>query len=216
MLQSIPSAGEIKKLPAFRSGLCWFVVLGCLTGIPTAGQAADRHDPATHWAYQPIRTPAVPWTKGSWANNPIDAFIAARHAAKGLTPRRRRLAVFLSAGCRLICWVCRRRRKKSKRSSPIVLPTHTRNSSIVCLLRRITASAGAGTGSTWPAGRNRKGYESNHPHPYAWRYRDYVVRGFNRDKPYPQFRPRAVGRRRDSRLTRTTTSSPPASSPPHA
>jgi hypothetical protein len=31
-----------------------------------------------------------------------------------------------------------------------------------------------------------EGYESNHPRPYAWRYRDYVVQSF-RDKPYDRF-----------------------------
>src|SRR5262249_28594069 len=32
-----------------------------------------------------------------------------------------------------------------------------------------------------------EGYESDHPRPYAYRYRDYVVRSFNDDRPYDQF-----------------------------
>jgi hypothetical protein len=32
-----------------------------------------------------------------------------------------------------------------------------------------------------------EGYESDHVRPYAWRYRDYVVDSFNRDKPYDRF-----------------------------
>jgi len=32
-----------------------------------------------------------------------------------------------------------------------------------------------------------EGYESNHPRPYAWRYRDYVVQSFNEDKPFSLF-----------------------------
>src|SRR5205807_3790484 len=32
-----------------------------------------------------------------------------------------------------------------------------------------------------------EGYESNHARPYAWRYRDYVVRSFNADKPFDRF-----------------------------
>ncbi len=31
------------------------------------------------------------------------------------------------------------------------------------------------------------GYEDDHDRPNAWRYRDYVVRSFNEDKPYNQF-----------------------------
>ena len=32
-----------------------------------------------------------------------------------------------------------------------------------------------------------EGYESNHLRPYSWRYRDYVVRSFNEDKPFALF-----------------------------
>lgn len=31
------------------------------------------------------------------------------------------------------------------------------------------------------------GYQHDIPRPYAWRYRDYVVKSFNEDKPYSQF-----------------------------
>ncbi len=31
------------------------------------------------------------------------------------------------------------------------------------------------------------GYESDSERPHAWRYRDYVVRSFNEDKPYDRF-----------------------------
>jgi hypothetical protein len=32
-----------------------------------------------------------------------------------------------------------------------------------------------------------QGFEMNQPRPNAWRYRDYVIRAFNEDKPYDQF-----------------------------
>jgi hypothetical protein len=31
------------------------------------------------------------------------------------------------------------------------------------------------------------GYERDGPKPYAWRFRDYVIRAFNEDRPYDQF-----------------------------
>src|SRR5262249_56913115 len=31
------------------------------------------------------------------------------------------------------------------------------------------------------------GYERDGPKPFAWRYRDYVIRAFNTDKPYDRF-----------------------------
>ena len=32
-----------------------------------------------------------------------------------------------------------------------------------------------------------EGYETNLPRPNAWPYRDYVIRAFNRDTPFPRF-----------------------------
>lgn len=31
------------------------------------------------------------------------------------------------------------------------------------------------------------GFKSDEPRPNIWRYRDYVIRAFNNDKPYDQF-----------------------------
>src|SRR5207248_1970774 len=39
----------------------------------------------SHWAFVPVVRPAVPRT-GTWARNPIDAFISARLAKEGLEP----------------------------------------------------------------------------------------------------------------------------------
>jgi hypothetical protein len=44
-------------------------------------------DPRKHWAFQPVRKPALPAVKKKdWSANPIDAFILAKLEAKGLTP----------------------------------------------------------------------------------------------------------------------------------
>src|SRR5690349_17159454 len=87
MTLPMPSNGKIEKLSAFPSWQSCFVVLVCLCCLPTTGRAADKRDPASHWAYQPIQRSAVPQiNRGNGANNPIDAFIASRHAAKGLRP----------------------------------------------------------------------------------------------------------------------------------
>ena len=66
-------------------------------------------------------------------------------------------------------------------------PTPTNGSSINCL-------ASPHYGEKW--GRHwldlvryaeTNGYERDGPKPYAWRYRDYVIRSFNADKPYDTF-----------------------------
>lgn len=46
-----------------------------------------EEDPREHWAFQTPRRPTVPSAADSkWVRNPIDAFIAAEHAKRGLTP----------------------------------------------------------------------------------------------------------------------------------
>ncbi len=57
-------------------------------------------------------------------------------------------------------------------------------------------SAGDGIGWTSPAMPIAKGRREQHlPRNFAWRYRDYVIRSFNADKPYDRF-PRRTDRGR--------------------
>lgn len=45
-------------------------------------------DPRKHWAFQAVQRPSVPQAVNTeWAQNPIDAFVAAEHARHGLKPR---------------------------------------------------------------------------------------------------------------------------------
>lgn len=188
MTPRIPSTGEIEMLPAFQSRLFWFVVLGCLCYIPTTGRAGDKRDPASHWAYQPIHNPEVPQiTKETRASNPIDAFIAARHTAKGLTPApeasRRVLIRRLSLDLLGLPPTLEEIEAFLSDRSPDAYEK---------LVDRLLASPHYGErwGRHWldlARWAESEGYESNHSRPYAWRYRDYIVRSFNEDKPYPQF-----------------------------
>ena len=49
------------------------------------------------------------------------------------------------------------------------------------------ANNGPGTGSIWSAYAESDGYRQDGFRPNAWRYRDYVVRSLNEDKPYDRF-----------------------------
>jgi hypothetical protein len=45
-------------------------------------------DPRDHWAFRPPLRPEVPKVKNAtWVRNPVDAFIAAEHEKRGLTPQ---------------------------------------------------------------------------------------------------------------------------------
>ena len=55
------------------------------------------------------------------------------------------------------------------------------------------------------------GYANDFERPNAWRYRDYVIRSFNQDKPYTQFVLEQTRRRRARSPAIRRASSPPAS-----
>ena len=70
--------------------------------------------------------------------------------------------------------------------------TPSRRSWTACSRRRTTANAGAATGSTWratptPRDSPTGGARRRRSIPYAWTYRDYVIKAFNDDLPYDQF-----------------------------
>jgi hypothetical protein len=62
---------------------------GAAAARPSAAKAAgiDFHAARAHWAYQPIRKPALPAVRHrDWPCSPIDAFVLARLEAAGLSP----------------------------------------------------------------------------------------------------------------------------------
>ena len=82
---------------------------------------------------------------------------------------------------------CRRRPKRSTPSWRTPTPWPTR-----ALVERLLASPHYGErwGRHWldvVRFGESEGYETNLPRPAAWPYRDYVIRAFNRDTPFPRF-----------------------------
>ena len=54
---------------------------------PKKPAGIDFEAARSHWAYQPIRRPAIPAvTNADWPRSPVDAFVLARLEAAGLTP----------------------------------------------------------------------------------------------------------------------------------
>ncbi len=72
-----------------------------------------------------------------------------------------------------------------------IRPTPSRRWWIASWPPRNTANAGAASGWTPPATPTPRATSSQNQdvpiYPYAWTYRDYVVRSFNEDKPYNRF-----------------------------
>src|SRR5262245_30147862 len=56
----------------------------CLVALAPAEKVPHAAQGSKHWAFQPLRRPAIPATRGR-GDNPIDAFLLARLEKEGLT-----------------------------------------------------------------------------------------------------------------------------------
>jgi hypothetical protein len=145
---------------------------------------ADRR----HWAFQPVRPVRAPRVKDAgWVRNPIDSFILARLEARGWKPAPPALPGHLLR--RLYLDVI------GLPPSPQEQEAFARDRSPLALERVVERLLGSPHhGERW--GRHwldvaryadTNGYERDADKPHAWRYRDWVIRSLNADKPFDRF-----------------------------
>lgn len=139
------------------------------------------------WSLRPVTLPHVPPLPTGWGRGPIDAFVGAQLRAKGLRP---------APEADRVTYI--RRATYDLLGLP---PTPTEIDAFVAdrspqayekLIDRLLASPHYGErwGRHWlDVARfgESDGYEQDRLRDHAWQYRDYVIRAFNEDKPYPQF-----------------------------
>jgi hypothetical protein len=155
-----------------------------------AYDAIIKTEDRAHWAFQPIKQPAVPAVKNStWARNPIDRFILAKLEEKGLAPAAaaqphalmRRLFLDLTG------------LPPAPEELAVLLEELPRTPrALERLVDDLLArpSYGERWGRHWldlVRYAESNGYERDAAKPFAWRYRDYVIRAFNSDKPFDRF-----------------------------
>lgn len=143
-----------------------------------------------HWAFQPVRRPAVPRVRDTaWVRNPVDAFVLQRLEAAGLrpSPRAERVALLRRAHFTLTglppTWDDARGFLED--GSPRAWEN---------LVDRLLASPHYGErwGRHWldvARYADTKGYVffQDGKYPWAYAYRDYVIRALNADLPYDRF-----------------------------
>ncbi len=155
---------------------------------PTPTVRGGAKSEEARWAFRPVRVPAVPGVqRRAWVKNPIDAFVLARLEANGLKPnppadRRtllRRITFDLSG----------------------LPPTPEEVDAFVAdsapdawekVVDRLLASPTYGErwGRHWldvVRYADSNGRDWNEIYPNAWRYRDWVIRSLNEDRPYNEF-----------------------------
>lgn len=153
---------------------------------------ARTYQPEDVWAYQPIQRPSVPWqalsTKQASKRHPIDAFIEQKLKQKKLIPSQPaerktliRRATYDLTGLpptlKEIDEFQKRPNNKEAWSN---------------LIERLLKSPhyGEQMAQMWidvVRYADTSGFANDYERPNAWRYRDYLVRSFNADKPYDRF-----------------------------
>jgi mono/diheme cytochrome c family protein len=144
----------------------------------------------THWAFQPVRKPGLPPVKNpNWVKTPIDAFVLAGLEAKSLTPAaaadRRTLIRRVTLDLHGLPPTPEEVAAFENDLSP---------DAYARLIDRLLASPRYGErwGRHWldvARYADSKGYvfTDERRYPFAYTYRDYVIRSFNEDLPYDQF-----------------------------
>lgn len=141
-----------------------------------------------HWSYRPLAKPNVPEVNdASWAKNEIDRFIAADLDDAGLkpSPRANKIALVRRAYYDLI----------GLPPSPQQVDefvNDVRPDAWERLIDELLASEHYGEqwGRKWldvVRYAETNSFERDGAKPHVWRYRDYVIRSLNNDKPYDQF-----------------------------
>jgi mono/diheme cytochrome c family protein len=142
------------------------------------------------WSLRPIRRPAVPAVDPSRAarvRTPVDSFVLAKLQEKGLcqAPEADRATLIRRLSFDLVGLPPTPAEVAAFVDDPDPLAYEK-------LVDRLLASPHYGErwGRHWldvVRFGESEGYETNMPRPDAWPYRDYVIRAFNRDTPYPRF-----------------------------
>jgi hypothetical protein len=140
-----------------------------------------------HWAYQPLRAPAIPKVKdAAWPGNDIDRFILARLESAGLQPGADANKITLIRRLYFDLIGLPPTPKEIARFVDDKSPEAYEN-----LVDRLLKSPRFGErwGRHWldvvryAESMSLRGRLLKH----AWRYRDYVIEAFNDDLPYDQF-----------------------------
>ena len=166
-------------------------------GVPWPESAEDQ-DPrgsseAVHWSFGALRKPALPAVESAWITSPIDTFIFDKMKKAGLRPSPpatkeallRRVSFDLTGLPPL----------------PEQIQSFVRSDRSDAFEREVDRLlASPAYGERWARHwldvvryADSGGYETDIFYEQAWRYRDYVIRSFNDDKPYDRFLMEQVG-----------------------
>jgi len=199
-VESMPKKGDKLPAPQIAALEKWISM-----GLPwpaeaaVADHAAPKADPMQHWAYQPVKKPALPV---GFTGNPIDAFVGAKLKAAGLD---------FAAPADPATLI--RRIYLTLTGLPPTYAESQQKLDLGTLIPQLLAKPAYGErwARVWldvVRYADTNGYQvagRSNFYPYAYTYRDWIVKALNDDMPYDQFVSYQLAA---DRMTATTPNSP--------
>jgi hypothetical protein len=180
---------KTKPVPTLLVSALGFIAIASAADAPAPDKYATTGVAgAKPWAYQPVQRPEIPQVKNAkWVRNPIDSFVLAKIEAAGLTPSPEADRATYIRRATLDTW--------GLLPTPEEVHAFEKDRSKDAyekLVDRLLASPRFGErwGRRWldqARYADSDGYNNDGPRPNIWRYRDYVIKSFNDDKPYDVF-----------------------------
>jgi mono/diheme cytochrome c family protein len=177
-----------------KLGAPWPGGAKAVASAPRKEEKAITAEERAHWAFQPVKRPAPPAVRNhGWSRRPIDQFILARLEAKGLQPNPPAPPQEL---LRRVYYDLTGLPPPPQEVADFVAkwnaPSGKRQALWEDTIDRLLDSPRYG--EKWARHwldlvryAETNSYERDNPKPHVWRYRDYVIRAFNGDKPFDQF-----------------------------
>ena len=169
-------AAEIEKLRRWVDG-----------GAPWADGSVESAKEQVWWSFKTPEQPPVPALKSPWVKTPIDAFVLQKLREEGLSPSppATRPALIRRAYLDVI----------GLPPTPEEVDAFVADRSPNAWEKVVDhLLASPHYGEKWARHwldlvryADSSGFEGDKDRPNAWRYRDYVIRSFNIDKPYDRF-----------------------------
>jgi hypothetical protein len=168
----------------------WYGPILICAAAFAAETAKDRFTPAQRrfWSFQPVKAPPPPALEHpGWAANPIDAFVGKKLEERGLEPNPAadRVTLLRRVSFDLI----------GMPPTPAEVEAFLNDKSPQAyeqVVDRLLASPHYG--ERWARHwldlaryAESEGFKADETRPNAWRYRDYVIKSFNENKPYDRF-----------------------------
>jgi len=195
LIKAVTRKGEFPMPPKQELPLASVAVLSEWVkngaGIPTERDPKDTTSAAKHWAFQSVREPSIPNIRSGKSElyNDLDRLVIAKLQEKdlSLSPQANRATLIRRAYCDLIGL-------PPTAAAVAAFEKRTNPKAWEDLIDSLLASPQYGErwGRHWldlARYADTKGYIFNQDrnYPFAYTYRDYVIRAFNEDKPYDRF-----------------------------